>query len=260
MSFDRIASNYQFFETIAFGNALQRARIAFISRIRDDERVLVLGEGDGRFLAELLRRKPEAEIDCIDASAAMIQSARSRAAVIPSKARDLASVHKRFASSLGPSSPQDESVRVMNRTGVVCAPRDDASLQLSELSRVQFHHADILDWLPPQRSYDVVVTNFFLDCFTRRQLPAIVEKIGSATALNARWLFSDFSIPPNALGGLHAKVWLRVMYSFFRIVADLEANELADASPLIRAAGFQLREERMTRFGLIKSQLWERSS
>jgi ubiquinone/menaquinone biosynthesis C-methylase UbiE len=249
VSFDRIAPHYQFFETIAFGHALQRARTAFISQIRDDQRVLLVGEGDGRFLAELLRRKPEIEIDCVDASAAMIQSARARAAVIASTARDLASGHKRLASSVGPS-----------RTGVVCALRDDASLQLSELTRVQFHHADILDWVPPQKSYDLVVTHFFLDCFNRNQLSGVIAKLERAAAPRARWLVADFAIPPNGFRHIHAKIWLRAMYSFFGVVADLEANDLVDPSPFIRAAGFQLHREVVTRFGLIKSQVWERSS
>jgi SAM-dependent methyltransferase len=250
MSFDRIAPNYQFFETIAFGNALQRARTAFLWQIRDGERVLVLGEGDGRFLAELLRRNPEAEIDCIDASAAMIRNARTRAraAVIPSKARDPASVHKEFASSLGPS-----------RTGVVCAPRDDASLHLGELSRVQFHHADILDWVPPEKCYDLVVTHFFLDCFNREQLSGVISKLGGAAAPRARWLVADFAIPSDGFRCVHAKIWLRAMYSFFGVVADLQANELVDPSPFICDAGFQLHQEIVTCLGLVKSQLWERA-
>ena len=237
MTFDRIAPTYQFFETIAFGYALQRARTAFISRIRDGERVLILGEGDGRFLAELLRRDPFVEVDCIDASAAMIQRARARAAVIPSKAKDLTSVD-----------------------GAVCAPRDSASLPPGELCRVQFHHIDILGWVPLQKSYDVVVTHFFLDCFTSAQLPAVVEKIGNAATPNARWLFADFAIPTKALGGVHARVWLRIMYSFFRAVADLQAKELTDASALIQANGFRLYEEKVTRLGFIKSQVWERNA
>jgi hypothetical protein len=41
-------------------------------------------------------------------------------------------------------------------------------------------------------------------------------------------------------------------------VADLEAHELADPSSLIRDTGFQLRQEIVGHFGLVKAQLWER--
>ena len=241
MSFDRIAPSYRSFEWIAFSDVLQRARTAFISQAVGSRRALLVGEGDGRFLAELLRRSPEAEIDCIDASAAMIRCARSRAAVIPSKTRDLSSVHKKFARSLG-----------------VCAPRDDTNSESDRGLRVKFHHADFLQWVPQQQSYDLVVTHFFLDCFNREQLSHVIAKLADAAAPRSHWLVADFAIPPKGFRRLHAKTWLRAMYSFFRAVADLQTHELIDPSPLIRATGFEVRRESVTRLGLVKAQLWER--
>ena len=247
MSFDRIASSYRFLEWIVFSNLLQRARTAFISQTVDSRRALIVGEGDGRFLAELLRRNPDIQVDCVDASAAMIRCARARTAVIPSKARDLASVHKPFERSLGPS-----------RTGVVCAPRGDSNSQFNEPSRVKFHHADFLQWIPQQPLYDLVVTHFFLDCFDRDRLSHVITKLAQAAAPKSRWLVTDFAIPPKGLRRAHAKIWLRMMYSFFRAMADLKAHELVDPSSFIQDTGFQLRQEIAGRLGLVKAQLWER--
>ncbi|MDP9004865.1 MAG: class I SAM-dependent methyltransferase, partial [Verrucomicrobiota bacterium] len=78
MSFDAIAPWYRTLERIAFGDDLQRCRIACLSEIAAPRRALIVGEGDGRFLAELLRLHPEAEVDCIDASERMLQLARQR--------------------------------------------------------------------------------------------------------------------------------------------------------------------------------------
>src|SRR5438270_9458495 len=163
MSFDRIASSYRFLEWMAFCNTLQRARTAFVPQVADSRRALVVGEGDGRFLADLLRRNPRIHVDYADASGKMLRLARWRTAVISSKARDLASVHKRFRRSLGPS-----------RTGVVYAPRDDTSPHFNEPLRVKFHHADFLRWVPPEEPYDLVVTHFFLDCFDRDRLSHVI--------------------------------------------------------------------------------------
>ena len=240
MSFDRIAPSYQTLEWIAFSNVLQRARTTFISQVIGSRRALLVGEGDGRFLAELLRRNPAAEIDCIDASAAMIRCARTRAAVTPSKTRGLSSVHKEFARSLG-----------------VYAPRADTNSKSDQGLRVKFHHADFLQWVP-QQSYDLVVTHFFLDCFSREPLQQVIAKLTRSAAPRSRWLVSDFAIPSNGFRRVHAKIWLRTMYSFFRAVADLEADELVDPSPFIRAAGFEVRRESVTLLGLVKAQLWER--
>lgn len=78
MSFDAIAPWYRTLERIAFGDDLQRCRVACLSEIAAPRRVLILGEGDGRFLLELLRLHPEVEVDCIDASERMLQLARKR--------------------------------------------------------------------------------------------------------------------------------------------------------------------------------------
>ena len=78
MSFDRIAPHYHRIESCCAGRVLQKCRTAFLDEIGTPARVLILGEGDGRFLAELLRLHPQAEVTCVDASAAMLQLARSR--------------------------------------------------------------------------------------------------------------------------------------------------------------------------------------
>lgn len=65
-------------EWIAFGDALQRCRIACLGEIAAPRRALIVGEGNGRFLCELLRLHPEVEVDCLDASQRMLQLARER--------------------------------------------------------------------------------------------------------------------------------------------------------------------------------------
>ena len=66
---------YRALETIAFGNALQRARTACLDEIGSPRRALVVGEGNGRFLAALLQRHPLVEIDCVDSSQRMLDLA-----------------------------------------------------------------------------------------------------------------------------------------------------------------------------------------
>ncbi len=78
MSFDFVAPFYRRLETLVFGQQLQAARCAFVRQIGAAERALVVGEGDGRFLAELVRARPELEVDYLDASARMLESARAR--------------------------------------------------------------------------------------------------------------------------------------------------------------------------------------
>ena len=78
MNFDRVAPHYRWLETLAFGNQLQEARTAFVREIPSPRRVLILGEGNGRFVAEFVRAHPAAAVDCIEASERMIALAQQR--------------------------------------------------------------------------------------------------------------------------------------------------------------------------------------
>ncbi|HTB79954.1 MAG TPA: methyltransferase domain-containing protein [Opitutaceae bacterium] len=84
-SFDRLAGVYRALEYLAFGRDLERARFCFLEKLHACRHVLVLGEGDGRCLAQLIRAAPAAHIDCLDLSPAML--ARS-AARLPPEARE----------------------------------------------------------------------------------------------------------------------------------------------------------------------------
>ena len=81
MNADRIATSYRWIEYAAFGLTLERARFDFLEHARAARRVLILGEGDGRFLARLIERNPHAQIAVVESSARMIQLARQRVPV-----------------------------------------------------------------------------------------------------------------------------------------------------------------------------------
>lgn len=76
MSFDRLAPHYRWMEAILAGEKLQRCRVAWLDEVRDSRRVLIAGEGRGRFLSEALRIMRSATFVCVDASAAMHGYAR----------------------------------------------------------------------------------------------------------------------------------------------------------------------------------------
>jgi len=80
MSFDSLAAHYRWMEWLLAGRKLQRCRTAFLRRINPPREVLLLGEGNGRFLEALLQAHPQARVTCVDASAAMLERARARMA------------------------------------------------------------------------------------------------------------------------------------------------------------------------------------
>ena len=79
MNCDPIARWYRTFEYLTFGRALERRRFEFIEEVSDARRVLILGDGDGRFTAKFVKRNANAQIDSVDLSARMIELAKQRA-------------------------------------------------------------------------------------------------------------------------------------------------------------------------------------
>jgi SAM-dependent methyltransferase len=76
--FDWLAPHYRWMEWILAGTKLQRCRVEFLGAVPIPRRVLLLGEGNGRFLGELLRRFPGTSVTVVDASAGMLETARAR--------------------------------------------------------------------------------------------------------------------------------------------------------------------------------------
>ena len=76
--FNLIARPYRWFEYLTLGRALERCRVHYLPQLRDRRHALVLGDGDGRFLARLLVHNPELRADAVDTSIAMLRLLRRR--------------------------------------------------------------------------------------------------------------------------------------------------------------------------------------
>jgi SAM-dependent methyltransferase len=212
MSFDALAPHYRWLEFLLAGGKLQRCRTAFLHDISGARNILLLGEGNGRFLPVVGKRFPAARITCVDASSVMLDRARQQ---------------------------------WMGR--------------VAEGGRVSFIHADVLAWEPPAgEAYDLIVTNFFLDCFRPEQLQSITRLIGGATAEQADWLLADFQVAPGPVSGLRSQAILWLIYQFFRTVTRLPARQLTSPDAFLRAAGFTLRQRTQAEWGLLRSDWWQK--
>ena len=80
MSFDTLAAVYGGIERVCAGGLMQRARIAHLEACPPEGEVLLVGEGHGRILYELRRRRPGLKLTYLDASPKMAAVARRRLA------------------------------------------------------------------------------------------------------------------------------------------------------------------------------------
>ena len=79
-NFDRIARPYRVIEYLTLGYSLECARQHFLPRLITARNALVLGDGDGRFLAQLFAANPDIHATAVDASAAMLHLLSKRCA------------------------------------------------------------------------------------------------------------------------------------------------------------------------------------
>jgi ubiquinone/menaquinone biosynthesis C-methylase UbiE len=152
-------------------------------------------------------------------------------------------------------------LRVHRDVVIDCVDTSARMLKLARLripgsrNRVRFLQEDVLSWTPPER-YDLLVTNFVLDCFPQNEVKLVVQKLAGLANPGAYWLVADFCIPKAAFARLHAKIWLATMYGFFRATTRIRAKRLIDPTPELQANGFVCLKRSQWRLGLVKSELW----
>jgi hypothetical protein len=78
-NFNGLARVYRWMELFTFGPWLQRCRLAFLADLAPCRHAIVLGDGDGRFTAELLNCNRSLRIDAVDLSSAMLNALLRRA-------------------------------------------------------------------------------------------------------------------------------------------------------------------------------------
>jgi ubiquinone/menaquinone biosynthesis C-methylase UbiE len=142
VSFDALAPWYRALEWIAFGDDLQRCRIACLDEIAKPRRALLVGEGNGRFLCELLRLHPGVEVDCVDASQRMLKLARKRMEhELPDRAQRVHFLHQDITSW---AAPEDHYDLLVTHFVLDCFPEPALTGIIKKLARAA---TDDASWL-----------------------------------------------------------------------------------------------------------------
>jgi ubiquinone/menaquinone biosynthesis C-methylase UbiE len=133
-----------------------------------------------------------------------------------------------------------------------------AARRLPVRDGVRLHHADARAFPLRSGTYDLVVTHFFLDCFSTEESSELISRIARAAAPRARWLISEFHQPARGLGRYWTGLVIRACYFGFRLLTGLETKQLPDYRGAMEANGFQRLRYELAHGGLLISELWER--
>lgn len=131
-------------------------------------------------------------------------------------------------------------------------------LSRCDSARVKTVHANALTQTPPLNT-DLVVTHFFLDCFTQSDVDKLALQIGRAVQPGTLWLISDFRIPERGAIRPVARAYVRSLYFAFRVLTGLRVTQLPNHATALCAAGFHRVASHLHLGGVLFSELWQRS-
>jgi SAM-dependent methyltransferase len=208
-NFDRIAPIYRCAEYATFGRSLEKCRNRYLPQLQRSHNALVLGDGDGRFLAHLLAANPGLTADAVDTSRTMLHLLEQRAKAISPDAR----------------------------------------------GRLRTHHANALDF-SPERSYDLIVTHFFLDCLSQTEIQTLFARIAPYVEPGGLLVLSEFRIPQGAMY-FPSRILVRLLYLAFRLLTGLRICRLPDYATALNSAGFVRIAQHLSLGGLLVSELWQ---
>lgn len=121
----------------------------------------------------------------------------------------------------------------------------------SDQSRIQFLlQADI----PLEGSYDVVITNFFLDLFPTGKLVRVIQQLKNVIKDNGSWIVTDFVDD----GKPWQRLLLKLMYFFFRNVSKIEATVLPPWQALLTETGMRKAEAKRFYAGFIETAIYQK--
>lgn len=206
--FNRLARLYRWMEFFSFGPWLALTRRTYVEELGGARHAVVLGDGDGRFTARLLRTNLAVQVDAVDASAAMLSALRRRA--------------------------------------------------VPHASRLRTHLADIRAWQPAAGlKPDLIATHFFLDCLTSEEVAALAVRLRGICTPGARWVVSEFAIPPGWGGRFLARPLIGWLYLAFGLLTGLKVRKLPDHAAALQQAGFTLAGRRTRLGALLIAEMWQ---
>ena len=133
----------------------------------------------------------------------------------------------------------------------------DVSPRMIKSGRKKYAHYERVRFIQgteediPEKNYDGVITNFYLDMFGAKSLSRAIERIKISLSSQATWIATDFVDESR----MHSfKLWC--MYRFFGVITCIEATRLPDWQSQLTQAGFKLFGSRKFDNGFIASNCY----
>jgi hypothetical protein len=172
--------------------------------------------------------------------------------------------HRRRALILGDGDGRFTTALLRTNPGIRIEAIDASPAMLSQLvrragslaDRVKTCCTDARAWKPSEPDYDLVVTHFFLDCMSTKEIASLAARVRACVRPNAEWVVSEFAVPPGLYGKFVARPLVAFLYRAFGWLTGLQNRSLPDYRPALRQAGFRLTKHRHFLGGLLVAESW----
>jgi ubiquinone/menaquinone biosynthesis C-methylase UbiE len=156
----------------------------------------------------------------------------------------------RFLAHLLEQNPQIHAVAVDTSAAMLTLLRERCGQRVSTLQESALN-------VTAKAGTDVVVTHFFLDCFTQNEVEALAQRLGTELEPGAFWLVSDFGTPQIRWLRPLAAAYVRSLYLAFRILTGLRVTQLPNPQRALDLARFARLQRKEFLFGLVYAELWQ---
>ena len=126
--------------------------------------------------------------------------------------------------------------------------------------RVRFREGDVRKFEPRAEGYDLIVTHFFLDCFSDEELPIIVGRLAKWGTPGARWIVSEFREGETPVSRILTRAVIRLLYAGFKLTTGLRIIRLPDYMAALADQGFVLSSQHALLGGLLHSSMWSKGT
>lgn len=117
-----------------------------------------------------------------------------------------------------------------------------------QLPQIRFLHQSDFSRIP-LRTYDVILTQFFLDILPDHEINRLFEEVGRRTDSSSQWIFLDF------FPIVEKKRLIRLMIAFFRGTTGNPRKDLPDYTRYFESHGWKMEEKEMLQRGFIQAWL-----
>lgn len=126
-------------------------------------------------------------------------------------------------------------------------------------AQVQFFQGDFTSFQLQPHAFDVIITTFVLDLFEDNTLRHLIPKLARSLEPEGFWYYADFHVPETGYATYRARLWLTLLYAFFRWQTNLQTCKLLDPEPFLEANGFTLLAEVYLSRDLLVTRLYRQN-